>query len=190
MPSLTTTRTIAASRAAASPYPHSRSCLLTTSGSSDTDEEVETTRGRSYRRKANISLTATRRSARLQAKALPTQAEYEEMKEKAELAQQELLKLEIIRTELFTCPVCLDFAYQPQITQCGHLYCATCLNGIRVHSIETQGLFTQCGLCRGDLYLPPVPCRPLQDLIESIATTDGLAIPGYVSEVWVGRPSR
>lgn len=72
-------------------------------------------------------------------------------------------------------------------TQCGHLYCATCLNNIRVRSIEAQD-FTQCGLCRGDLYLPPVLCRPLQDLIESIATTDGLTIPDYCPNVWVDRP--
>lgn len=71
-------------------------------------------------------------------------------------------------------------------TQCGHIYCATCFTNIRARSVEAQE-FTQCGLCRSDLYLHPVLCRPLQDVIESIATADGLAIPDYVPQVWADR---
>lgn len=70
-------------------------------------------------------------------------------------------------------------------TQCGHIYCAACLTDIRARSIEAQD-FTQC-LCRSDVYMHPVLCRPLQNLIESIATADGLIIPDSVSQVWADR---
>lgn len=73
-------------------------------------------------------------------------------------------------------------------TQCGHLFCATCLSEIRSRSLEAQNfMITECGICRGFLYMRPRQCRPLQDLIESIATVDGLTIPDHVSEVWADR---
>ncbi|KAE9390359.1 hypothetical protein BT96DRAFT_1002321 [Gymnopus androsaceus JB14] len=157
--------TVAASRAAA-PYSHSNIHRYPAApGSSDTEDEVKT--------------TPVRRS-RLTDK-------YEEIEAKAKRDQKRLYNLRARQTDLLTCPVCLDFAFQAQITECGHLYCAGCLATIRLRSVEEQA-FTICGVCRGDLYLNPLPCRPLQDVIESIATANSLTIPDHVSNVWADRP--
>ncbi|KAE9388336.1 hypothetical protein BT96DRAFT_947695 [Gymnopus androsaceus JB14] len=106
MPSSTNPRLIASSRTATAPYPP------TIAGSSDTDNEVQNTRG--CRRK--VKSQATRCSAHLQAISLPIQEEFEALKEKAELAQKQLLDLTAKRTEQFTCPICYGPPFQPYMS--------------------------------------------------------------------------
>ncbi|KAE9384708.1 hypothetical protein BT96DRAFT_1007791 [Gymnopus androsaceus JB14] len=174
MPSSTNPRLIASSRTAAAPYPP------TIAGSSDTDDEVKNTRGR--RRK--VKSQATRRSARLQAISLPTQEEFEALKEKAELAQKQLLDLTAKRTEQFTCPICYGPPFQPYITQCGHIYCVDCINDLRSFSFVHANGMTECAVCRRDIYLEPVPCGPVQTLIHTMANAEGQTVPNPVPLSW------
>ncbi|KAE9397103.1 hypothetical protein BT96DRAFT_996068 [Gymnopus androsaceus JB14] len=184
MPSSSTPRKTAASRAAAAPYP-------VTHRSSNTEDEIKTTRTRRSKIKTQAA-GGTHRSSYLQSKAspatlsIPTWEEFEAVEQQAEIAQKQLAGLVTTQRECFTCPVCQDLAFQPQITQCGHLYCAICIASIRLLAVEGNDL-TECGVCCGFLYMEPAPCSPLQTLVESMANSEGLTIPDNVSCVWPDR---
>ncbi|KAE9384916.1 hypothetical protein BT96DRAFT_1007596 [Gymnopus androsaceus JB14] len=182
MPPSSTPRETSVSCAAAAPYP-------TTPVSSDTKDETCSCR-------SNIQTPAaggTCHSSCLQSKAspatlsLPTLEELEAVKKQVEIVQKQLADLVTTQRECFTCPVCRDLAFQPQITQCGHIYCAICIASIRSLAIEGNDPM-KCGVCHGVLFVKLVPCTPLQTLIESMANAEGLTIPDNVSCVWPDRP--
>lgn len=55
----------------------------------------------------------------------------------------------------FNCPICLDVAYPPMMTSCGHLFCESCSNKIK-----------ECSVCRKTTIF--IPAYSIKSFIDNI----------------------
>ncbi|KAK7446050.1 hypothetical protein VKT23_014673 [Stygiomarasmius scandens] len=86
----------------------------------------------------------------------------------------------------FECIICRDPAWQPCVTQCGHLVCGPCIRELAIKSYK-KGLpwrQTPCPLCRTSLRHPPTLCYELQDSLRSLASEEGIEIPRQKKFNW------
>ncbi|KAE9384910.1 hypothetical protein BT96DRAFT_1007590 [Gymnopus androsaceus JB14] len=196
MPPSSTPRTIAVSRAATAPY-----WYPATPGSLDTEEEVKTARSRRSKTKTPAAGTnGVCRSSRLQSKvqvptapslpvpSLPARKEFDTAKQEAKLAQDNLSTFIAQQKILFTCQGCKNLAFQPQVSDCGHIHCAQCIYTSRQSAVLDND-FVRCAVCNSYVLWPPVPCYQLQHYVCSLAEAAGTAVPETLpfEEIWTPR---
>ncbi|KAJ3992210.1 hypothetical protein F5050DRAFT_1811719 [Lentinula boryana] len=166
------TRTLATKRAA-SPYP------IATSGSSDTSDEVKTTR-----RRPKPTVGSRRPQAEVN---FPTREEFENMKQRALAAHEKLFSYIAEQKLPFTCSSCKGLAFYPQISDCGHIHCSQCIYASRKSTVD-NGDISRCAVCRELLLWAPNSCYALQEYIHSLAKAEGTTVPNPLAVVWTPRP--
>ncbi|KAJ3754656.1 hypothetical protein EV360DRAFT_73520, partial [Lentinula raphanica] len=79
--------------------------------------------------------------------------------------------------KLYTCTTCLNLMFQPYSLVCGHSFCRECLHTLGAIFANGRQNFT-CPECRHvQGHFTPIPNFRLQDQVEALVISRGLAYP-------------
>ncbi|KAJ3848116.1 hypothetical protein EV368DRAFT_68543 [Lentinula lateritia] len=76
----------------------------------------------------------------------------------------------------YQCPLCLDLAWYPYITACGHCFCSRCLSRYKakhdrkcLEDPSSTDVIIRCPACRSPIYRKPLRSLVIQQGIEHVA---------------------
>ncbi|KAJ3891174.1 hypothetical protein GG344DRAFT_65642 [Lentinula edodes] len=83
---------------------------------------------------------------------------------------KEIIRLKHVLRKLdYSCPLCKNLAWNPQVLSCGHIMCSKCVTNERRKGVNS-GKLCKCLQCGFPIFRKPNPSVTIQQVVERIAT--------------------
>ncbi|KAJ3846957.1 hypothetical protein EV368DRAFT_69494 [Lentinula lateritia] len=108
------------------------------------------------------------------------------LEEARQLLEDELKEETLLQEAEYQCPLCLDLAWYPYVTACGHCFCSRCLSEYKANHDRKRledpigaDVIIRCPACRASILRKPLHSVVIQQGIEQLAVD--LQINGIIS---------